>query len=91
MIVTWSQLTFLSAAQQTKASEFAAIGNAYALWQQGRGPKPNISSVTQSQAKAADGLLRDLGALIGPAHVGIKYVIDTNRDAALVAYEAANP
>ncbi len=90
-VPTWSQLTFLTAPQQTKAAEFAAIGNAYSLWKQQKGPKPDISGVTQSQAKAADSALRDLGSLVGPARVGIQYVKEVNEAAALAAYQAANP
>jgi hypothetical protein len=90
-IPTWSQLTFLTAAQQSKAAEFATIGQAYTLWQSGRGPKPDISGVTQSQAKTADGLLRDLITLVGPAQQGIKYVKQVNEQIALDAYQAANP
>lgn len=91
MAVTWSQLTFLTAPQQTKLAEFASIGNAFALWKQGKGPAPNISGVTQSQAKAADNQLRDLGSLVGPARVGIQYAKEQNEAAALAAYQAANP
>jgi len=91
MTVTWSQLTFLSAAQQTKAQQFADIGNAYALYQQGKGPLPDLSLVTQSQAKAADALLRDLMTTVGPAQAGIKYAKSVFEAAALAAFQAANP
>jgi hypothetical protein len=90
-VPTWSQLTFLTGPQQTKAAEFAAIGQAFALWKSGKGPKPSLSGVTYSQTKAADGLLRDLGSLIGPAKVGIDFAREEYRKEALVALEAANP
>jgi hypothetical protein len=90
-VPTWSQLTFLSAGQQAKAAEFAAIGAAYALFRSGRGPKPDISGVTYSQAKAAEAILRDLGALVIPAQMGIRYVREVEKQTALDALEAANP
>lgn len=91
MAVTWSQLTFLTAGQQSKAADFAAIGAALALYQSGKGPLPDLSAVTQSQAKAADALLRNLIDLVGPAQTGIKYAKATFEAQALAAFQAANP
>ena len=90
-VPTWSQLTFLTTNQQTKLAEFAAIGSALGAWRAGKGPAPNISGVTYSQAKAGDAALRDLGSLIGPAKVGIEYIRQLKRDQALVDFDAANP
>ncbi len=91
MVVTWDQLTFLTAGQQAKAAQFATIGQAYALFQQGKGPLPDLSTVTQSQAKAADAILRTLIDLVGPAQAGIKYAKATFEAAALKAFQDANP
>lgn len=88
---TWNQLTFLTAAQQTKAADFASIGIAWALWKNNEGPKPDLSAVTQSQAKAADVLLRSLIDLVGPAQAGIKYARSEFETQALAAFQAANP
>ncbi len=90
-VPTWSQLTFLSGAQQTQAAAYATLGNAYALWKAGKGPKPDISAFTFGNAKTAGGLLRDLGTLVGPAQVGIRYVLETRRQENLDALDAANP
>lgn len=90
-VPTWSQLTFLTGPQQTKAAEFAAYGAAYSLWKAGKGPPPNPGTLTHSQAKAADALLRDLGTLIGPAIVGIRAFREANRDQALADFETSNP
>lgn len=90
-VPTWSQLTFLTAGQQSKAADFAAIGAAFVLFQQGKGPAPDTSAVTYSQAKAAEALLRDLITLVGPAQAGIKYVREQSQKAALAANEVSNP
>jgi hypothetical protein len=90
-VPTWSQLTFLTGPQQAKAAEFAAIGNAYSLYLGHKGPLPDLSGVTQSQAKTARALLKDLGTLVGPAEVGIKYATTTFEAAAMAEYQAENP
>ncbi len=86
MAVTWDQLTFLTPAQQTKAAQFAVIGQAVTAFQ-----TPDLSTVTQSQAKAAEALLRTLIDLVGPAQIGIHYARKTFEDAALKAFQDANP
>ncbi len=91
MAVTWDQLTFLTAGQQAKAAQFATIGQAVALFRAGLGPAPDLSAVTQSQSKAAEVLLAQLVALIGPAQVGIRYSRDVFEAAALAAFQQANP
>ena len=90
-IPTWSQLTFLTGPQQTKAAQFAAIGEAVALWRAGNGPVPDTSAVTYSQAKAAESVLKDLGSLVGPAQLGIRFMREKSQNQALADYEAANP
>jgi hypothetical protein len=91
MVVTWSQLTFLTPAQQTLAAKFEKIGKDAAAFQNGQGPPPDTSTVTQSQAKGADKILRELMDLVGPAQNGIKYVNKKNEDQAVADYQAANP
>lgn len=90
-IPTWSQLTFLTAGQQTKAAQFADIGQQWALYQAGKGPLPDLSPVTYSQAKAAEGLMKDLGSLVGPCQIGIRYVREVVQKQALADLESANP
>lgn len=91
MTVRWDQLTFLTAAQQAKAAEFAAIGEATTSFNQGRGEKSNLDKVTPSEVKAIDALLRTLMDLIGPAQAGIKYARAEFEAAALKAFQDANP
>jgi hypothetical protein len=91
MVVTWDQLTFLTASQQALAAKFEKIGKDLAAYQNGKGPPPDTSTVTQSQAKGADQILRELMDLVGPAQNGIKYVNKVNEEAALKAYQDANP
>lgn len=83
--------SFLNAAQQTKAQEFAAIGVAVVLFRQGKGPKPNISGVTYGQMKATDAKIRELNTLVGPAIMGFQYVKEELEAAALKAFKDANP
>ncbi len=90
-VPTWSQLTFLTANQQTKAAQFASIGQACALWKSGKGPQPDTSAVTYPQARGADLILRDLGSLVGPAKVGIQYVMELHAAEVKAADDAANP
>lgn len=86
--ITWSQLTFLSSGQQAKAAQFAAIGAAVRAQS---GTPPDLSQVTQSQAKAAEVLLKDLMSFIDDARRGIAYARSTFEAAALQAFQDANP
>jgi hypothetical protein len=90
-VPTWSQLTFLTGPQQTQAAAYATLGNAIALWRSGKGPKPDISAFSYQSSKTADGLLRDLATLTGPAKMGIEYVYKIRRQENLDALDAANP
>jgi hypothetical protein len=89
----WSDFntTYLSAAQQTKAAQLEAIGRALELYRAGKGPKPDISAVTMSQAKAAKTKNEDIQALLIPAVTGTEYVIRRLKDEAADAFDAANP
>ena len=89
--MTWDDFANLSAAQKNKAAQFAAIGQAVQLYRRGGGPLPDISAVTQSQAKAARAIFDDMQALVGPASIGVAWVIQKNYEAQLAAYEQANP
>ena len=94
MTVTWDQLAFLSPAQQAKAAQFAVIGTALNTRPSPGNPNPppvDTSTVTYSQAKAARALLADLQALVGPAVIGINYVIKKGQDDAATAFDQANP
>lgn len=91
MAVTWDQLTFLSPAQQAKAAQLATIGAAVALYRRAGSPVPDISSVTYSQAKAAEVLLRQLQDLVGPAAMAIDYIRQVQRQSAVDTMEASNP
>jgi hypothetical protein len=82
----WDDFNNLTAGQKAKAAQFAAIGEALAA-----GTAPDLSSVTYSQAKAADLILRDMQTLVGPAIAGIKYVKKVSQAEAIAAFDAANP
>lgn len=88
---TWDQFTFLTPAQQNKAAQFEAIGIAWTLWKQGKGPPPDYSTVTYSQTKAADAMLRSAIDRLGPAQRGVNLAKAKYEADALAAYQAANP
>lgn len=87
----WSdfQASYLSAAQQTKAAQLETIGRAVSAYRQGTGPKPDISAITMTQAKAAKVKNDDIRALVDWAVVGAEYVIRQLREDAANAAEAA--
>lgn len=88
----WSdfQTSYLSAAQQTKAAQLETIFNAMVLQRTG-GPKPDISAVTMSQAKAARVKNTDIRTLVDKAVVGADYVIQRLRDEAAQSFDDSNP
>lgn len=85
---TWSQLTYLTANQQTKMAAFATEGAKIGV----RGsPPPDLTNLTWSQAKAARQSMRELHDLINNAERGIQYAIEFYRKKATDDADAANP
>jgi ABC-type cobalamin transport system ATPase subunit len=95
-VPTWSQFTFLSAAQQAKAEQLSEIGRALQLmdWKPRPGQPvnpPDISGVTYSQVKAAEVFLKELETFLTPAALAVVYIRRKKQAEQLAALEAANP
>jgi hypothetical protein len=85
--MTWDDFNNLTAAQKTKAAQFAAIGNAL----RPGAPPPDTSMVTYSQAKAALALVQDIKDLVEPALRGAQYVRTVGQNQAVASFDQANP
>lgn len=85
--MTYDDYSNLTPTQRTKLNEFHAIGVAYAKMTDGISPPPDISTVTDQQAKSAANWLRDVAALNGPTEAGVQYVRQHYRDNVVKDYE----
>jgi hypothetical protein len=80
--MTFNDFSNLTAGQRAKLEEFRQIGLSL------RGGTPNISGVTDQQAKSAAAFLRDdLANLIDPTEAGVRYVRSLYRDQAVKNYD----
>jgi hypothetical protein len=86
-VPTWSQLTFLTAQQQTKMAQMAVEGAKVNV----RGPLPDLTNITYSQVKGARQALRELHDLIGPTLRLINYATEFYQKKAVSDFDAANP
>lgn len=89
--VKWSHLTYLTSTEQSKMAQFEKIGRDLALFTAGQGPEPDLSGITYSQVKQADGAQRALKDLVNWSEDGIKYCRQKHKEQVNASDEAANP
>lgn len=85
--MTYDDFSNLTAGQRSKLNQFTAIGQAIRLG----GQPPDISAVTDNQAKQAANFMREVDELQRLTIIGIEYVRKVHLDAAIADYEANTP